>query len=64
MDTQRKRLELVRELALGKTYNRTHTPTGVHRRPADGPPDTEPDLYKTGTRRRLSNLKPRGIRLR
>lgn len=55
--TEAQRAELVRELALTKTYQRSHTPTGAHRRLPD-PADKEPDLDNTGVRRRLANLRP------
>lgn len=50
---QKRRQELVKDLELTKTYQRTHTPTGVHRRLPD-PPDPE----KTASPKQLKNLHP------
>lgn len=44
---------MVKELALGKTFNRKHTATGIHRRIPD--PPEPPDKCPTV---KLKNLKP------
>jgi hypothetical protein len=53
----RARRELVDRLALTGQYRRSHTATGVLRRPPDGPPEVNPEVDTTGIRRRKANLK-------